>query len=925
MIIIDSKEIRFIAGETILQSAERAGIQIPTLCHNEKIKSYGACGLCLVEIEGSPKLSRACATVVSDGMKITTNSKRIIDARRAALELLFSDHNGDCIAPCALACPAQTQCQAYVGMIANGMYDEALRLIKDKIPLPASIGRVCPHPCETACRRKIVEEPVSIAALKAFAADKGSYIPEIAPETGKKIAVVGGGPGGLTAAYFLRTYGHSVEVFDAMPKTGGMLRYGIPEYRLPKAVLDKEIELIESMGVVITTNSKISGDDGLKKLRDTHDAVVIATGAWRGMKMGVGGENLPGVYDGIEFLRSVSLNRPHDIGQRVVVVGGGNTAMDACRTAVRLGAKEVYIVYRRTIDEMPADRVEIDEALEEGVCFKTLKNPVLISGEGKVSSVRLQKMELGEPDASGRCSPVPIDEFEELAVDSVIMAIGQRLDPCGFTSVETNKRGNFAVDEVSFLTNIDGVFAIGDAVNKGADIAISAIAHGKKAALSIDAYLHGMTFEYNPPVLSERDIKTREQLSDIETESRIKTSHVPAEIRKHTFDEFVPLYTDEQAKKEASRCLECGCLDFYECKLVKHANDYGITTDRFKGKKHISNRAKSPENLIYDRDKCILCGQCVRICDEVMGKTALGLAGRGFDTVVLPAMGKPLSETDCISCGQCASVCPTGALTERLNLIKPVPLDEKTTRTTCGMCSVGCQTDMCSFGLCITRALPVSMAESFGRGLLCEKGRFGFYELLNNRITTGMTAGKKTAVCETADAIKSALKNFVGGDIAVSLGGTLTNEEIAAVKAFAANTLKTDKLFSFTAFDSEINTPEWLKDSQERQELLPAANSNGLKQAGIGSFSDYAAELKSGNIKAIVTFGEAIQGSVKPELLIEVSVCPSGKADYFLPLGAYFETDGTYTNFSGQPLQVRQAIKPLSGYSNKDIIGMLSK
>ncbi|MDR0286389.1 MAG: FAD-dependent oxidoreductase, partial [Clostridiales bacterium] len=363
-IYINGIETEAVKDETILQAARRIGVDIPTLCHDDRVKEYGGCGICVVEAEGIPKLLRSCSTVVSEGMKINTETKRARESRQIALELMLSDHDGDCRAPCMLACPGNTDCQGYVGLIANGEYEEALKLIKKKIPLPASIGRVCPHPCETACRRQMVEESISIAQLKAYVADMDlsgkKYVPSCEKPTGKKLAIVGGGPGGLSAAYFLRIKGHDVTVFDFMPEMGGMLRYGIPEYRLPKAVLKKEVDLIADMGVEFRNNIKLGQDITLKELKNSYDAVLIATGAWLSICMNIAGENLPGVLGGIDFLRAVSQNRDSVcVGKKVAVTGGGNTAMDACRTAVRLGAEKVYVIYRRGRDEMPADQSEI--------------------------------------------------------------------------------------------------------------------------------------------------------------------------------------------------------------------------------------------------------------------------------------------------------------------------------------------------------------------------------------------------------------------------------------------------------------------------------------------------------------------------------------------------------------------------------------
>ena len=275
---IDGIEVSGFQGQTILDIARENGIDIPTLCHDERVEMYGSCGLCVVEAEGTPKLLRSCSTYAADGMIIKTNTERLRQNRKTALELLLSDHTGDCRAPCSLACSAQTDCQGYVKFISEGKYDEALKLIKEKIPLPASIGRVCPHPCEEACRRELVEEPISICALKRFAGDvdlaQGElYTAEVGISTEKNAAIIGGGPGGLTAAYFLRLQGHGVTIYDAMPQMGGMLRYGIPEYRLPKKILQREIDSIEKIGVTFKNNTKIGRDVTLEYLRDNYDAV----------------------------------------------------------------------------------------------------------------------------------------------------------------------------------------------------------------------------------------------------------------------------------------------------------------------------------------------------------------------------------------------------------------------------------------------------------------------------------------------------------------------------------------------------------------------------------------------------------------------------------------------------------------------------
>ncbi|MDD2496649.1 MAG: FAD-dependent oxidoreductase, partial [Desulfitobacteriaceae bacterium] len=565
---INGKEVTGLPGQTILEVAKANGIEIPTLCYDERIKIYGACGLCVVEVEGNPKLLRSCATEIADGMVVHTDTERIKGSRKVALELLLSDHLGDCRPPCHLACPANLDIQGYVGLIANDRPREALEVIKDRLPLPASIGRVCPHPCEDACRRQLVEEPISICWLKQFAADTDLdsgdvYIPGIKDPTGKRVAVIGGGPAGLTVSYYLAKEGHEVVIYEAMPKAGGMLRYGIPQYRLPKEVLDQEIEIIESMGVVIKTNTKIGRDVNFDFLRNNYDVVYIAIGAWTSSGMRCPGEDMEGVLGGIEFLEDIALNKTVKLGNKVAVVGGGNTAMDACRTAVRLGAEEVHLLYRRTRAEMPAADIEVKEAEEEGVIFHFLVAPIEVIGEdGKAAKIKLQKMELGEPDASGRRRPVPIPGAEEIIdVDNIIAAIGQQVVPDGLDGVKLTKWNTIVADENTYMTNIPGVFAGGDAINEGPGIAIEAIGDARRAADVINSYLHGEVIPYKEPYYAKREDLTEEDFADREKVYQPHMAHLTPEERKTNFQEIVFGYTDEQAKNEAMRCLECGCGD----------------------------------------------------------------------------------------------------------------------------------------------------------------------------------------------------------------------------------------------------------------------------------------------------------------------------------------------------------------------------
>ena len=663
-------------GTSILHAAQQNGIEIPNLCNDDSVRVYGACGLCAVEVTDDgrgraiPKLLRACSAKAMDGYVIRFDTARAARSRKIALELLMSDHTGDCRGPCQLNCPAGTDCQGYVKKIAQGDFHGAVKIIKEKIPVPASIGRVCPHPCEQNCRRGLVEAPLSIAYLKAHAADRdlesGTYRPATAPDTGRHVAVVGGGPAGLTAAYALRRKGHAVTVFDAAAQMGGMLRYGIPAYRLPKDLLAREIAEIGQLGITMKNNVRLGRDITLGELRSRFDAVILATGAWSSMQMHVPGGELDGVTGGIQFLRDISSGEgeiPDLTGKKVAVCGGGNTAMDACRTAIRCGAGAVYVIYRRTRSEMPAEDIEIEEAAEEGVTYKFLTNPAEIIGEnGHVRQIRLQIMELGEPDASGRRSPVPVEgKFETLDVDLVIMAIGQKLNPEGLEDVTLTKKGTIEADAATFLTNLPDVYAVGDATNRGASIAIESIGEGRRCAEVVDSALRGEMKPCRTPFYSRKTV-TADDFADREKQPRCQMPVRPAAERAKDFAPVSLGFSDETAIREAKRCLECGCHDYHDCKLIRYAQQQEIHPERFDG---IKNTHETERRLICierDNGKCILCGLCVRICDEVAKQGILGLVGRGFPTVVKPEFNNPETISVCASCKKCAESCPTGAL-----------------------------------------------------------------------------------------------------------------------------------------------------------------------------------------------------------------------------------------------------------------------
>ena len=622
------------------------------------------------------------------------------------------------------------------------------------------------------------------------------FVPECEPDTGKNVAVIGGGPYGLSMAYFLRQLGHDVTIYEAMPKLGGMLRYGIPEYRLPKEVLDEEIAVLEKMGVTMVTNTKIGEDISFEAIRRDFDAVCVGIGAWVSTGVRCKGEDAEGVIGGIDFLRKVVRNEDIDLGKNVAIVGGGNTAMDACRTAVRLGADKVYNIYRRTKDEMPADMIEIEEAEEEGVIFLNLTNPLeIISDEnGHCRQMVLQVMELGEPDASGRRAPVPVEgKTETIDVDTVILAIGQRVNAEGMNGVELTRKGGLVYDKDTYMTALPGVFAGGDCGNDKISIAVESIGDAKKSYLIVDAYLRGEEIKYEPNYYVTKKDVTPATFEDRERMCRPTMEQLNAEERKDNFTEVVFGYDEEQAVEEAHRCLECGCKDYFECKLISYANMYDVDPDRLAGDINEVEFHDEHPFILRDPNKCILCGLCVRACDEVMGVGALGLVKRGFDTVVMPALEQPLSETGCISCGQCVSVCPTGALQENLTLEKSVPLDTEATDTTCAYCSVGCSMHLETYGDMLVKAVP-DREGAVNKGLLCGRGKFGFdCSVMDGKLLEPMARkdGELTEVdyheafMLTAKKAESLAAKYGRNAVAVAVSDRYTNEEAYVIKKFA--------------------------------------------------------------------------------------------------------------------------------------------
>jgi formate dehydrogenase major subunit len=697
---IDGAEVKAHADQTILQAAKAAGVKIPHLCVLKELEHYGGCRMCLVEVEGHERPLPACSTRVAEDMEVSTETERLLRLRKTNLELLLSDHNAYCAPPCKYRCPTNVDIPAFISLIGDGDYDEAQRVLKENLPLPASVGRVCPHPCESQCRRSEVEEPVSICLSHRFVGDvaiqKGFHPEQPEPSTGRRVAVIGAGPAGIANAYYLALKGHSVTIFEAMPQPGGMLRYGIPEYRLPKKVLDAELEPLWAMGVELRTGVRLGPDITVNGLldEDGYDAVFLGIGAWQSRPMRVEGEELEGVIHVVEFLSEAALGNPADVGEKVAVVGGGFSAIDAARVALRLGAKDVTVVYRRTQKEMPAHEIEVHDAQEEGVKFVFLAAPVRIEGEdGRMTGVVCQKMELGEPDDSGRRRPEPVKGSEYLMeLDTLIPAIGQtpkltytdedgRAD-CEFldagTGVSCTRWQTVAANERTMQTERPEVFTAGDAFT-GAATVVEAIGGGKNAARAMDAFLRGedMTAyeqqlpQESPPLLSIPAWRP-------EKRERQQTPMLSVKERIDNFLEIDKGLSEKAARAESSRCLKCICEGVETCKLRRYSIEAGLLrseANRFAGRQHLYGRDSSHPFIVRDPNRCIDCGRCVRVCRQWTGSSCYEFIGRGPDSIVGTAFDVSLNHTDCVSCGRCASACPTGALFFRERELKDWHLD----------------------------------------------------------------------------------------------------------------------------------------------------------------------------------------------------------------------------------------------------------
>ena len=704
---IDDTSVKAASGETVLSAARRAGIDIPALCHEEGMAAWGACRLCLIEVEGLDKLQAACTTQVADGLVVRTNTARTRAKRASYLRMYLSDHNSYCEAPCKDACPAHIDIPAYIKQIEDGDFAAAAATVRKEMPFPGILGRICPRYCEPVCRRGEVDEPIAICALHRAAGDHAPAALVSAHPSGHRVAVIGAGPAGLSCAWYLTAAGHEVTIYDKAEKPGGMLRYTIPEFRLPESDLDAELQPLWDAGVRFVENVALGVDiNPYGLLQAGFDAVFVGVGAWQTMPSRIPGHEA--MLDALRLLRDVGEGKKPALSGTVVVLGDGAVAFDAARVAVRQGAQSVVLVSRHAADDVEAGQRELAAARAEGVQIEALTEAkrVKLRKGGKPTALECVRL---EADASGKLVEAKGSRFE-LKADVVISALSFATDLGeGDDELTLSAWNTLEANHYTGRTKSEGVFAAGDAVT-GAKSAIHALAGGKRAAFSIDAWLRGVDLpELEAKLALYAGLPYLEQLADApqlgelgqrlaerspvwlkmgiaaDRAARATMPTLAAAKRTTSFEEVERGLKKKAAQAEATRCLQCTCPSLGECDLQRLGVEYEITSNELvrpsSRVRSITPRYEHPF-IRRDMNRCISCGRCVRVCRDVAGPACYDFRGRGFLMEVDTPYGESLQLAKCITCGRCVSSCPTGALTFNERELRSYRVDE----SRCIMC-----------------------------------------------------------------------------------------------------------------------------------------------------------------------------------------------------------------------------------------------
>ena len=653
---IDGREVQVPEGASVLDAALKLDIHVPTLCHLEGTKPLNSCFICLVQVEGEETLSPACSTRAVDGMVVRSECEEVREARRTGLELLLSEHHGDCEGPCTIACPAGLDVPTMIDHVTAGDVAGAVAAARERILFNAVLGRICPAYCERACRRAQLDEAVSIAALQRFVGDAGiadaeHCAAEAAPPSGKKVAVIGAGPAGLTAAYYLLLAGHACTLFDGRKTPGGMWRHAIPHFRLPEEVVCGEIDVVRRLGAEFRMETALGGDGKLwQQVRNDFDAVLLATGASCLAALDCKGADL--ARPATEFLREVAGGTRVEAGPSVVVIGDGELAVDAARAAVRLRAESVTLVCDRPREKMRAPADHLDAAEAEGVHVRAGARVV------SVKQPQFGKLHVVAEDDGGLFT---------LVAENVVAAGDRSADTelAATLGLDVTAKG-IAVHPRTFATNLEGVFAAGECV-RGPDQGVRAVAAGRAAAVAIDQFLKGAdpTGETTPinvrmGRLTDGELAVVRRTAD--PAARTPDRQLEPQVRRTSFDEVSTGLTPEEALTESLRCVRCSCAAKRDCKLRRHATTYGARAGHFKGAHRAYARELSHPDVVYEPNKCILCGLCIRTAEEAGEKLGLSFLRRGFVTTVGVPFEERLAEGLKLAADRCVAVCPTGAL-----------------------------------------------------------------------------------------------------------------------------------------------------------------------------------------------------------------------------------------------------------------------